>query len=283
MPLISAAVCPHPPALIPAVAGDAAADWDGLRAACVESIRRLRMPKIGEETAGWAIGRSEAFLSDPTLPDLLVIVGCDDTTTAYDSRNTFGSLQRYGIDWSWDIAWCRGEEGSLPLPLSLSVGLWLATATAHVPQGVFIKRFAYQSISFDASPRECVQLGRDLAAEEANVAILVVGEAAPSEQLPSDTVNRATAYNSTLARAFAGVDIAALGQLDPAESQILKATGRAAWQVLAGAAEGQELDGQLLSDPASRDAGFLVASWTRTTDPVSAANAAVIASRATTH
>ncbi|MET8424134.1 hypothetical protein [Nocardia sp. NPDC004860] len=265
MPLISAAVCPHPPALIPAVAGAAAAELDGLRAACIESIRRLRIPKFGDETDGWAIGRSEEFLSDPTLPDLLVIVGCDDTTTAYESDNTFGSLRRYGIDWDWDIAWCRGEQGALPLPLSLSVGLWLATA--HGPHGMFIKRLAYQSVSFDASPRECVALGKDLAAQDANVAMLVVGDAAPSEQLPTDPVNRGVVYNNALARAFACVDTATLSQLDPVESRTLKATGRASWQVLAGAAEGQEFEGQLISDSASHTAGLVVASWTRATGP----------------
>ncbi|MFF2083654.1 hypothetical protein ACFVVM_07745 [Nocardia sp. NPDC058176] len=242
------------------MAGTASAELDGLRAACIESIRRLRMPKFGNEADGWAIGRSEEFLSDPTSPDLLVIVGCDDTTTAYESANTFGSLRRYGIDWDWDFAWCRGELGSLPLPLSLSVGLWLATA--HGPEGLFIKRFAYQSVSFDALPHECVALGKELAAQEDRVAMLVVGEAAPGGQLSSDTVNRAAAYNSALTRALAHVDTAALSQLDPVESRTLKATGRASWQVLAGAAEGRELEGQLVSDSASHDRGLVVASWT---------------------
>lgn len=261
MPLISAAVCPHPPALIPAVGGAAAAELDGLRAACIESVRRLRVPKFGNKTDGWAVGRSEEFLSDPTLPGLLVIVGCDDTTTASDPANAFGSLRHHGIAWDWDIAWCRDDLSSRPLPLSLSVGVWLATA--HAPPGVFIKRIAYQSISSDASPGECAALGKELAAQEANVTMLVVGEAAPREQPTTHTAIRAADYNDALTRAFAQVDTTALSQLDPVESQTLKATGRAAWQVLAGAAEGRELAGHVLSDSASHDRGLVVASWTR--------------------
>ncbi|TDP42471.1 hypothetical protein DFR75_1011583 [Nocardia ignorata] len=261
MPLISAAVCPHPPALIPAVGGAAAAELDGLRAACIESIRRLRVPKFGAESDGWAVSTSEEFHSDPTLPDLLVIVGCDETTTAYESTKTFGSLRRYGIAWDWDIAWCRDDLSSLPLPLSLSVGVWLLTA--HGPTGMFSRRVDYQSISFDASAEECAISGKDLAAQEANVAMLVVGEAAPLEQPTTHTAIRAADYNDALTRAFAQVDTTALSQLDPVESQTLKATGRAAWQVLAGAAAGRELEGHVLTDSASHNRGFVVASWTR--------------------
>ncbi|MFI6166380.1 hypothetical protein ACIBCN_06285 [Nocardia sp. NPDC051052] len=262
MPLIAAAICPHPPTLIPAVAGAAAAELDELRAACVESIRRLRIPKFGDATEGWAIGRSREFVSDPTLPNLLVIVGGDDTTLAYDSATTFGSLRRYGIVWDWDFAWCQGEQGALPLPLSLSVGLWLATA--HGPPGPFFKRFAYQSVSFDAPPEECAALGKDLAAQDANVAMLVIGEAAPTEQLPTSTAHRAALYNRTLAQAFAHADTTTLSKLDPVASSTLKASGRASWQVLAGAAEGQKLEGRLISDPRSHESGFFVASWTQT-------------------
>ncbi|MFC3965104.1 hypothetical protein [Nocardia jiangsuensis] len=262
MSLISAAVCPHPPALIPAVAGDAAPESNTLRAACIEAIRRLRVPKFGDESDGWAKGRSKGFVADPTLPDRLVIVGCDDTTTAYESDRAMGSLRRYGIDWDWDIAWCRGEPGTLPLPLSLSIGLWLVTGNG--PRGMFFTTFSYQSISFDASAQECVALGRELATQGERVAMLVVGEAALNEQ--SQAVDRAEVYNSTLIRAFAHGDTTALALLDPVESQTLHATGRASWQVLAGAAEGRELRGQILSDSASHARGHVVASWTSAAD-----------------
>lgn len=194
MPLIAAAICPHPPMLIPEVAGSAAALWGGLRTACVESIRRLRFPKFGDETDGWAIGRTEEFFTDPTLPDVLVIVGGDDVTMAYDSATAYGSLERYGIDWSWDIAWCRG----LPLPMSLSVGLWLATASG--PEGLYTKGFEYQSISFDASPRECAALGKELAGRKEKVVMLVLAEGAATEQLQDSAADQARTYTTPCSR-----------------------------------------------------------------------------------
>ncbi|MEU7145070.1 hypothetical protein ABZ942_36895 [Nocardia sp. NPDC046473] len=261
VPLIAAAVCPHPPMLIPEVAGSAAALWGGLRTSCVESIRRLRFPKFGDETDGWAIGRTEEFHTDPTLPDLLVIVGGDDTTMAYDSANTYGSLGRYGIDWSWDIAWCMGNKESLPLPMSLSVGLWLATASG--PDGLYFKGFEYQSVSFDASPRECAALGEELAERKQKVVMLVLAEGAATEQLQDSAAGQARTYNAMLAQSLARADATALGQLDPRWAQTLNASGRAPLQVLAGATGGQHLTGQLISDPVSHDAGLFVASWTQ--------------------
>lgn len=260
MPLIAAAVCPHSPMLIPEVAGSAAAEWDGLRAACVESVRRLRFPKWGDETEGWAVGRSKEFLSDPTLPDVLVIVGGGDATAAYEAHASYGSLRRYGIDWSWDLAWCMGEEGSLPLPKSLSVALWLATGSA--PRGMYFKSFEYQSISFEASPKECAALGKDLAGREEKIVMLAVGEGAAAQQLQGRAADQAKAYNAMLANSLARADATALSRLDPTSSQTLNASGRAAWQVLAAAVEGQDLTGQLISDPVSHDSGLFVASWT---------------------
>ncbi|MEC3919743.1 hypothetical protein [Nocardia sp. CDC160] len=103
---------------------------------------------------------------------MLVIVGGDDRTRRYASDNAFGSLRRYGFDWTWDIAWCMGEGEALPM--SLSIGLWLATA--HGPQGLFVNRFVYQSVSFDATPEECAALGRELADIGERVAMLIVGD-----------------------------------------------------------------------------------------------------------
>ena len=41
MPLLAAAVCPHPPMIVPAVATGAASELDGLRTACDEAVARL--------------------------------------------------------------------------------------------------------------------------------------------------------------------------------------------------------------------------------------------------
>ena len=41
MPVIAAAVCPHPPLLVPEVAAGAASELDDLRAACLAAIEHL--------------------------------------------------------------------------------------------------------------------------------------------------------------------------------------------------------------------------------------------------
>jgi hypothetical protein len=90
--LTSAAVCPHPPLLVPEVAGGAAPELDGLRAACSEAVRRLR-------------------------GDLVVVVGSGPLTRDF-GKDATGSLRPYGPD----VTVGGGEP---VLPLSLTIGRWL--------------------------------------------------------------------------------------------------------------------------------------------------------------
>ncbi|MBX6769006.1 MAG: hypothetical protein IRY90_17965 [Actinomadura rubrobrunea] len=43
MALVSAAVCPHPPLLVPEMAGAAAGELDGLPHACDDAVRTLSL------------------------------------------------------------------------------------------------------------------------------------------------------------------------------------------------------------------------------------------------
>ena len=64
------------------------------------------------------------------------------------------------------------------------------------------------------------------------------------------------------ARALGSADTAALGALDAGLARELKACGRAPWQVLAGAAEGDAgLSGALLHEDAPYGVGYVVATW----------------------
>jgi hypothetical protein len=86
--LVAAAVCPHPPLLVPELAAGAAAEMDDIRRRCHVAIDRLT-------------GAS---------PDLLAVVGTDDRPRAT-------SFAPWGVDVSVDVP--------EPLPLSLLVGGWL--------------------------------------------------------------------------------------------------------------------------------------------------------------
>jgi hypothetical protein len=64
-----------------------------------------------------------------------------------------------------------------------------------------------------------------------------------------------------VAAALAGADPVRLARLVPALDDELVVAGRASWQVLAGAAEGRRLAGQLRCAVARYEVSYLVASW----------------------
>ncbi|WP_174567267.1 hypothetical protein [Nocardia yamanashiensis] len=250
MPLISAAMCPHPTMLIPDVAGKASGEWDKLRSACTESIRQLRIPVYNPS------GGSITPAGDE--PDLVVIVGGDHKTTTFDPSGAYGSLLAHGI--CWEYGW-EGAGEAQPLPLSLTLGYWLMLTGKG--NGMMTADVAFQAIAIDASPPECMRLGKELAGRAEKVAMLVMGEgstcmtAAERRRDP----NRARRYDAEVTRALAHADSEALARLDPRGFR-MTATGRAAWQVLAGAAIGHRFQGRLHSSPTRRDQYF-VASWNR--------------------
>lgn len=250
MPLISAAICPHPTMLIPDVAGEASGAWDELRAACTESIRQLRIPVYNPS------GGSITPVEDE--PDLVVIVGGDNETKSFDPSGAYGSLLAQGI--CWEYGW-EGAGEAQPLPLSLTLGYWLMLTGKG--KGMMTADVAFQAITFDASPQECLRLGQELAGRAEKVAMLVIGEgstcmtAAERRRDPDHTQR----YDAEVTRALAHADSEALARLDPSGFR-MTATGRAAWQVLSGAARGHRFRGRLHSSP-TRCQGYFVASWSR--------------------
>ncbi|MBW8483581.1 hypothetical protein [Actinomadura parmotrematis] len=225
--LISAAVCPHPPILLPEVAGEAAAELDGLRAACDAAIRALD-------------------------GDVVVVVGGGERTCAYDGP-VAASLRPYGLDA------VHGDPQGEALPLSLTIGhRLLARSAKDVP-------VRYQEVAFDASPVECAELGAKLAEVADRVAFLVMGDgsACRTEKAPGYLDERAAPYDAAVARALADADGPALAALDPVLSDGVRAAGRAAWQVLAGAAGEAAFDADLLADEAPYGVGYFAARWRR--------------------
>jgi hypothetical protein len=228
--LVSAAVCPHPPILVPWMAGEAAPELDAVRAACDRAVGRL------------------------TGADVLIVVGGGPRTRAY-GPDAYATLRPYGLDWT-----SPGEPEGEPLPLSLTIGHWLlqrqgADAGAR-----------YQAVDFDAEPQACLALGRELAGSADRVALLVMGDgsACRSEKAPGYLDERAGPLDAGVARALGRADAAALAALDPELCRDVQAAGRAAWQVLAGAAADGGFTGELLADEAPYGVGYLAAGWSRT-------------------
>jgi hypothetical protein len=223
MPVVAAAVCPHPPLLVPEVASGAASDLDDLRALCLTAVDKL------------------------ATADRLVVVGTGPVATQYDA-DAAGSFTPYG-------AALQVGTGTPTLPLSLTVGAWLLNQSkaADLPR-------SYLSISASTPPTDCLALGRELAESNERPALLVMGDgsARRSEHSPVHLHPRAELFDSTVAAALHLADTTTLAALDPALATELHAAGRAPWQVLA-ATTG--LTGDLLYHAAPYGVGYFVATW----------------------
>jgi hypothetical protein len=231
--LTAAAVCPHPPLLIPEVAAGAAAELDGLRAAAESAVRWLLR------------GR----------PDRLITVGGGPQTLTVDNLEN-GSLARYGMP---------DESASPRLPLSLLIGAWLLNriGLANPTSGV--------SVRDDTPAAACAALGAELAGTADRVAFLVMGDgsACRGTAAPGYDDPRAEPYDKDVASALATADAEALLALDETLSAQLLVAGRAPWQVLAGAAlagrrpTGPAWRGELCYDDAPYGVAYFVARWER--------------------
>ncbi|MET8138902.1 hypothetical protein ABZU32_01195 [Sphaerisporangium sp. NPDC005288] len=228
--LVAAAVCPHPPLIAPELAGAAAPELDGLREACVSALRSL----------------AEA------APDVLIAVGAAEEIAepvAY-GPDAAGSLAPWGAD-------VRTGAGTPVLPLSLTVGRLLADLAGAGPVA------GYQAVPSGASPQQCLRAGAELAGRAGRVGLLVMGDGSAKLTVKSPGYHdpRAEAYDEALARALGGADARALAALDAAEAAELWVAGRAAFQVLAGAAGEARPRGELLYHDAPYGVGYLVARW----------------------
>ncbi|MFG1913478.1 hypothetical protein [Micromonospora sp. NPDC048898] len=272
VPLVAAAVCPHPPLLVPEVAGSAAPELDDLRAACDTAVRRLLAVD----------------------PDTVVLLGTGPVTGLIRTPAT-GSLQPWGVD--LDVPLVRGQpDRGAVLPLSLTIGAWLLArhdarardpreqdareqdareqdarerdARARDPRadGARASVTAVQ-VAADAGPAELAALADEVGGAGDRVALLVLGDgsACRGEKAPGYDDARALPYDQGVATALADADLDALLDLDPVLSAELKAAGRAPWQVLAGVARaaGGGWRGELLYDAAPYGVAYFVASWER--------------------
>jgi hypothetical protein len=222
--LVAAAVCPHPPLLVPELAAGAAPELDDLRAACRAAVAHLANASI----------------------DSLIVVGSDTTTVRRDPP--FG-----GTLFPWGVDLPVGDPSGRPLPLSLLLGAWLAPSARN-----------FQSVAADADPGECALLGRKLAGEAERVGLLIVGDgsACRTEKAPGFFDPRAEAFDADVSSALARADADALAAIDPGVAAELLVAGRAPWQVLAGATAGGRWRGELLHSAAPVGVAYHVAVWT---------------------
>ncbi|CCK27039.1 hypothetical protein BN159_2660 [Streptomyces davaonensis JCM 4913] len=235
--LVAAAVCPCPPLLVPEVAAGAAPELDAARAACADALGVLAAAR----------------------PDRLVVVGpAGQEGHGAHPEGARGSFRGFGVEVDVRLGTEQADDTARELPSSLAVAAWLLERTgwADAPiEGL--------GVGEPLDAERCIEVGREIAAGPERVAMLVMGDASVCRTLkaPGYLDERAEPFDTAVARALGAADVAALKTMDTQLARELKASGRAPWQVLAGAAEDAGLSGALLYESAPYGVGYVVATW----------------------
>ena len=203
--IVSAALCPWPPLLVRELTG-ADPVLPELRAACAAAV-----------TALLAAG-----------PELVAVVGPGPRTA------------RWPADGRLDVAAFGGGPPGDParpvLPPATGIGAYLLDQAGY--QG---PRLVW-SVSEDEPASRCAALGAELAGlgggQRTGLLVLGDGSARRGPRAPGYVDGRAAAFDASAERAVRAGDLPALLDLDPGLARELMATGRPAWQVLAGACPG---------------------------------------------
>ena len=247
--LISAAFCPHPPLLVPEATGHpgpADAELARLRTACLDAVAVL--------TAG--------------SPDLIAVVGGAPRTAEYPPGAP-ASLTEFGVPGfvSWppaappaDGADPTGGADPVALPLSLAIGKWLLSSAR---QRIRPSQVGWWGIATDAPPAQCQALGEKIAALAPRVALLAMGDGpgCRARGVPGAVEPAADRYDDRVRAALAEPDPGVLAALDPKASDDLFASGRAAWQVAAGAAGGGDFTAVVGYAATPFEVTYFAASW----------------------
>jgi hypothetical protein len=202
--IIRAALCPSPPLLARELTGREEV-LPELRRACAAAVARLLDAR----------------------PDVVAVVGSGPETAAWDGSARL-DLARYAPALR---ARPRGGAGTAAgLPLAPGLGAMLLDEAGY--EGPLLLR----AVGEHADPGECARLGAALAREpRAGLLVMGDGTARRGPAAPGHFDERAAAFDAAAERAVRSGDLAALAALDPGLARDLMATGRAAWQVLAGA------------------------------------------------
>ena len=218
--ITAAALCPWPPLLVRELTG-ADPVLPELRAACAAAVAAML-------AAG---------------PDLVAVVGPGPRTA------------RWPADGRLDVAAFGGGPGRAGdparpvLPAAAGIGAYLLDQAGYRgPRLIW-------SVSEDEPASRCAGLGAELASLGGGqrTGLLVVGDgsARRGPRAPGYVDERAAAFDAAAEQAVRAGDLAALLDLDPALARELMATGRPAWQVLAGACPGplRTVDMRYAGDP----------------------------------
>jgi hypothetical protein len=202
--IAGAAICPPPPLLARELTGLDPVVPE-LRRACSAAVARLI--------------RSE--------PQVMAVVGPGARSAAWPADGR--------LDLAAFAPALRAEEQGPALPLPLGLGARL------LDEGGYRGPRLLRSVRPDEPAEACLRLGADLRSLGDQVGLLVMadGSACRSPRAPGHLDPRAAAFDAALERAVRSGDLGPLRAMDADLARELLATGRPAWQVLAGAMPGR--------------------------------------------
>jgi hypothetical protein len=246
---VVAAVLPHPPLLVPELAGAAAAELDPLRAACREALATV-----------------------VAAAELVIVVG-DGPVWGVPEPSAPGSFAPYGVDVEATLPAASADldlpelppPARLPdLPLSLAVAAHLLTGLDPPPARLFAA-----TVPTSLGPGAAAAIGRALTtaarngpAEDRPVGLVAMADlsACRTERAPGAFRAEAADVDASVAEALRTGKPARLLDLDPALAADLMVGGRVPLQVLAGAFEAEPaVHGRVLYEDAPYGVGYLVA------------------------
>src|SRR5579859_1281126 len=226
--IVAAALCPAPPLLVRELNGAGQVVPD-LRAASLAAAAELAA----------------------AAPQVIVVIGTADQTATWPASGVF--------DLAAFAPAGHARPGGPPpdgLPAPLGIGAWLLTSAGYEGDRVL------RSVGRNETVGRCADIGAELAGARARVAVLAMadGSARRTLKAPGYLDERSAGFDAVVENAVRS------GQLDPLLSEDegladeLMATGRPAWQVLAGALRGRKVasDVRYCDDPFG--VAYLVAS-----------------------
>jgi hypothetical protein len=230
--LTAAALCPAPPMLVRELNGAEPAVPE-LRQACLDAVAELMASR----------------------PDRIAVVGAAAQTGTWDAGSSL-DLRRFGPGPA--LARAAGPaQGTPGLPSSLGVGAWLLTESG------FRGERALLGLGEDERASRCADAGAAIAAGSQRTGLLVMadGSARRTLKAPGYFDDRCAAFDAEVERAVRDADLAALLRVDEELAGELLATGRPAWQALAGAVAGARVRSEVryCGDPFG--VAYLVASF----------------------
>ena len=202
-----AVLCPSPPLLARELTGRAVV-LPELREACAAAVARLV--------------KADA--------EVVAVVGSGAATATWDPAARM-DVSAYAPLPGPPPPGPRSDLGTPGLPLALGLGALLLDNAGYTGPRLL------QAVGESEPARSCLRLGASIATVAPRVGLLVVGDgsARRSPAAPGHFDERAAPFDAEVARAISRGDMAALAAVDPALARELMATGRPAWQVLAGA------------------------------------------------